>query len=96
MHEAQQEATQQVESQSQQSPKQQQKLQDQKKFLKSTASDPRLVKLENRISNTHGVKRVRRHLHRFISFFDRFFDIVVFKCKIGNQLLRFKKLRVAL
>jgi putative drug exporter of the RND superfamily len=56
--EAQQEATQQVEAQSQQSPKQQQQLQQQKKFLSSTASDPRLVKLENRISKTHGVKDV--------------------------------------
>jgi RND superfamily putative drug exporter len=55
---AQQEATQQVEAKSATSAKQQRKLSEQEQFLKSTASDPRLVKLENKISKTGGVKSV--------------------------------------
>jgi RND superfamily putative drug exporter len=40
------------------SAKQQQKLDQQEAFLKSDASDPHLVHLENKIGNTHGVKSV--------------------------------------
>jgi putative drug exporter of the RND superfamily len=57
--EAQQQATQQAEARAPQpSRAAQQKAARQKRFLKSTASDPRLVKLENRISKTHGVDSV--------------------------------------
>jgi putative drug exporter of the RND superfamily len=56
---AQQEATQQVESQGGgQTAKQQQQAAQQEAFLKTSASDPRLVKLENKISKTKGVKDV--------------------------------------
>jgi putative drug exporter of the RND superfamily len=56
--EAQSEAEQQVEAQSGQSQAQQQKLEQQKKFLRSTASDPRLVKLEHRVGGADDVKSV--------------------------------------
>ena len=55
---AQQEATQQVEAQSAPSPKKQRKTKRQKQFLKSTASDPRLVKLQNRIKRAGNTKTV--------------------------------------
>jgi RND superfamily putative drug exporter len=56
---AQAEAQQQVSSQQgSSSSAQQQKLSQQEAFLKSPASDPRLVKLENKISKTKGVKDV--------------------------------------
>jgi RND superfamily putative drug exporter len=58
---AQQEATQQVQSQSAPTAKQKQQQQQasqQEAFLKTSASDPRLVKLENKISKTKGVKSV--------------------------------------
>jgi putative drug exporter of the RND superfamily len=41
-----------------QTPQQQQQAAQQEAFLKSTASDPRLVKLQNKISKTDGVKSV--------------------------------------
>jgi RND superfamily putative drug exporter len=57
--EAQQEATEQVEAQAPtESAAQQRKLAEQKKFLRSDASDPDLVHLENKIANTDGVKSV--------------------------------------
>jgi uncharacterized membrane protein YdfJ with MMPL/SSD domain len=40
------------------SAKKEKQTSEQEAFLKSPASDPRLVKLENRISKTHGVKEV--------------------------------------
>jgi RND superfamily putative drug exporter len=56
---AQQQATQQAEAQApQQSQAQQQKTAQQKQFLQSTASDTRLVKLENKISKAHGIDDV--------------------------------------
>ncbi len=55
---AQQEATQQVEAQSAPSSKQQQHTQQQESFLKSTASDPRLVKLQNKIKKAGNTKSV--------------------------------------
>jgi uncharacterized membrane protein YdfJ with MMPL/SSD domain len=55
---AQQEATQQVEAKSAPSKQQQQQTQQQEAFLKTSASDPRLVKLENKIKKTKGVKSV--------------------------------------
>ncbi len=57
---AQQEATQQVESQppSQHQQQQQQKANQQKKFLKTPESDPRLVKLQTKISKTSDVNAV--------------------------------------
>ncbi|MGH2476192.1 MAG: MMPL family transporter, partial [Candidatus Limnocylindrales bacterium] len=54
---AQQEATQQVEAQGP-SQAQQQQTQQQEQFLKSPASDPRLVKLQNKISKTADVDTV--------------------------------------
>jgi RND superfamily putative drug exporter len=53
---AQSEAQQQVSSQPE--TKQQKQAEQQEQFLKSKASDPRLVKLENKISKTNGVKEV--------------------------------------
>ncbi len=55
--EAQAQATQQVEAQGP-SQAQQRKSAQQKKFLKSTASDPDLVKLENKIAKDPGIKSV--------------------------------------
>jgi putative drug exporter of the RND superfamily len=59
---AQQEATQQVQAQSggetAKQKQQQQQVAQQEAFLKTSASDPRLVKLENKISKTKGVKSV--------------------------------------
>ena len=64
---AQQEATQAVQAQAAKQPppqptakqqKQQQQVAQEEKFLKTSASDPRLVKLENKISKTKGVKEV--------------------------------------
>jgi RND superfamily putative drug exporter len=58
---AQQEATKQVTSQSAptaKQQKQQQQVSQQEAFLKTSASDPRLVKLENKIKKTKGVKQV--------------------------------------
>ena len=58
--EAQAEAEQQVKAQAPAGPsrKKQRQLAQQKAFLKSSASDPRLVKLENKIGKTKGVKDV--------------------------------------
>src|SRR3954470_21118865 len=53
---AQSEAEQQVKSQPE--TKQQKQADQQEQFLKSTASDPRLVNLENKIKKTNGVKEV--------------------------------------
>jgi putative drug exporter of the RND superfamily len=64
---AQQEATQAVQSQAAKQPppqptakqqKQQQQVNEEEKFLKTPASDPRLVTLENKIAKTKGVKEV--------------------------------------
>ena len=56
--EAQSEAEQQVQAQSGETQAQQQKLEQQKKFLRSPASDPRLVKLERKVGKADDVKSV--------------------------------------
>jgi RND superfamily putative drug exporter len=54
----QQQAEQQAQEEAGTSPQEQKKLDQQEKFLRSTESDPDLVKLENKISKTPGVKSV--------------------------------------
>jgi RND superfamily putative drug exporter len=53
-----QEAEQQAQEETGTSPQEERKLQQQEKFLRSTESDPDLVKLENKIDKTPGVKSV--------------------------------------
>jgi len=55
---SQQQAEQQAQADDPQSAKQQQQLDQQKQFLQSTASDPALVKLQNKIKHTPGIKSV--------------------------------------